>query len=585
LIPLTQAQTRAQLPSTQPEIVDLARDVFDRVHEEHLEAGALETVLTSLLAIYPDAPVAAHRPDGVMVPMPDSVPLRGNPVLEARSGLDLIIRDDRVLKGWERVLAEGAASYPVHPVGRPDITGTVYGLDLRETHGVILVLSVFAPIDLPAGPGTVPEIPEVTPRFTTLWKDQHGSILKVDEAITKLLGWSAEEMVGHRSTEFIHPDDQELAIDNWMEMLASPGPGRRVRLRHRRRDESWVWLEATNHNLLNDPDHRCVVSEMVDISEEMAAHEELRAREQLLDGVAEAIPVGLFQVDANRHIVYTNDRLHEILAVARAESVEVQLATVADADKPVLEGALEEVLREGLQADIEVELRLPPTGELRFCAISLRALGQGGGTVKGAIACVSDITDSARMRDELNRRATFDELTGCYNRASIMTVLEENIASGQRHAERAVVFVDLDGFKAVNDQYGHAAGDELLSIVARRLGDVVRDGDMVGRIGGDEFLAVCPDIGGPEQAMRLAERMAEAQSAEVRVAKGRLVVRVSIGVAWSSGEAVDADTIVAQADNAMYESKREGAGQPKFARAPAASTRIPVSQSRNGSRD
>jgi diguanylate cyclase (GGDEF)-like protein/PAS domain S-box-containing protein len=376
-----------------------------------------------------------------------------------------------------------------------------------------------------------------------------------------------------------------LAIDNWMEMLASPGPGRRVRLRHRRRDESWVWLEASNHNLLNDPDHRCVVSEMVDISEEMAAHEELRAREQLLDGVAEAIPVGLFQVDGNRHIVYTNDRLHEILGVAQSESVEVQLATVADADKPVLGGALEEVLREGLQADIEVELRLPPTGELRFCAISLRALGQGGGTVKGAIACVSDITDSARMRDELKRRATFDELTGCYNRASIMTVLEENIASGQRHAERAVVFVDLDGFKAVNDQYGHAAGDELLSIVARRLGDVVRDGDMVGRIGGDEFLAVCPDIGGSGQAMKLAERMAEAQSAEVRVAKGRLVVRVSIGVAWSSGEAVDADTIVAQADNAMYESKREGAGQPKFARAPAASTRIPASQSLNGSRD
>ena len=100
-------------------------------------------------------------------------------------------------------------------------------------------------------------------------------------------------MVGHRSIEFIHPDDHALAIDNWMEMLALPGPGRRVRLRHRRKDGSWVWFEVTNHNLLDDPDHGCVVCEIVDISEEMAAHEELRAREQLLDRLAEAIPLGL----------------------------------------------------------------------------------------------------------------------------------------------------------------------------------------------------------------------------------------------------------------------------------------------------
>lgn len=121
----------------------------------------------------------------------------------------------------------------------------------------------------------------------------------------------------------------------------------------------------------------------------------------------------------------------------------------------------------------------------------------------------------------------------------------------------------MDCLKTTNDQHGHAAGDELLSIVAQRLQSVVRDGDVVGRIGGDEFLAVCPDIGGPDQAMKLAGHLAQAQRDEVCVAKGSIVVRVSIGVARSSGEGADA--IVAQADNAMYESKREGAGQPKLA--------------------
>ena len=546
--------------------MDLAHDVFDRKHEEHLDAETLETVLNSLLARYPEAPAAALRHDGVSVAMPESVPLQRNSVLEARSGLDLVLHDDRVrlLTTWDQVLAGGAARCPAHLAGHPDITVMFCGLDLRETHGV--VLAVFPPADAVDSPVLqAREIPKVTPRFATLCKDERSFIVKIDEAMTQILGWSAEEMVGRRSIEFIHPDDHALAIENWMEMLASPGPGRRVRLRHRRRDESWVWLEVTNHNLLDDPDHRCVVSEMVDISDEMATHEELRAREQLLDRLAGAVPVGLFQVDADRHIVYTNDRLHQILGVERADTVEAQLATVTDADRPTLDRALDEVLGEGLHADIEVELRLSPSRELRFCTISLRSLSQDDGTINGAIACVADVTDSACMREELKRRATFDELTGCYNRASIMLALEANIASGQRQAERAVVFVDLDSFKAVNDQHGHAAGDELLSIVAQRLQGVVRDGDMVGRIGGDEFLVVCPDIGGPDQAMKLAERLAQALREEAYVATRSIVEQVSIGVAWSSGEGADADAIVAQADSAMYESKREGTGQPKLA--------------------
>ena len=551
--PVTQRQSHT--PS--PETLDLD-DLFDHEQDEHLDAETLQTALISLLAMYPEAPVAAHRADGIIVAMPDSIPLERNSVLKARSGLDLINHDDAVLRGWERVLAEGAARYPAHVVGQPERTGMVYGLDLRETHGMILTLSLVAPAEAPDGTVLRPELPEITPRFATLCKDERACILKVDGAMMQILGWSSEEMVGRRSIEFIHPDDHALAVDNWMEMLASPGPARRVRLRHRCQNESWVWFEVTNHNLLGDPDYRCVVSEMVDISEEMAAHE-------LLAGIAAAIPVGLFQVDGDRRIVYTNDRLHEILGVEPVETVETQLATVTAADRPELERAIERVLCEGLQTDIEVELCLPPAGEPRFCTISFRALRRNDGTVRGAIACVADVTDGARMREELTRRAMFDELTGCYNRASIMRALEANIASGQRQSERAVMFIDLDCFKAVNDEHGHATGDELLSIIAHRLQGAVRGEDLVGRIGGDEFLVLCPDIGGPDQAMKLAERLTDALREEVRVATGTIAQLISVGVAWSSGEGADADAIVAQADNAMYESKKEGAGRPKLA--------------------
>jgi diguanylate cyclase (GGDEF)-like protein/PAS domain S-box-containing protein len=544
-----------------------ADDVFELDLKEHLDAATLEKIRASLLGRYPQAPVLAFDTGGLAIPIPESLPLEENRVLAARSGLELVIHRDRatLLEMWDRVLAKGTARCVAHLVNDPENTVAFYGVDLREEHGV--VLGVLAPSG--ASGSSSPKVgpaPKHSPRFATMHKDEGSFILKVDHAVTEILGWRADEMEGHRAIEFMHPDDHPLAIDNWMEMLESPGPARRVRVRHRRNDGSWVWFEVTNHNLLEDPEHACVVSEIVDISEEMAAHEELRAREELLDRLAEAIPMGLFQVDAGGEIVYTNDRLHEILGVARAETLQDQMATVVEADQEALVCAVEDVLTQGLPADVEVELRLPSSQELRFCSISLRALTHEDGTISGAIACLADVTDSTRMRDELKRRATFDELTGCHNRASFMRALEANIAGAQPDVERAVMFIDLDRFKELNDRFGHAAGDELLRILGERLRDTVRSDDLVGRVGGDEFLVMCPDVGGPDGAMRLAARLAKTLHQSITLTVGSISPQVSIGVAWSNCDGIDADSLVAQADVAMYQSKRQRRGEPKLAR-------------------
>jgi len=555
-------------------------EVFGSERHEHLDADALQTALDSLLNRYPDAPVAAMTSVGLFVPVPKSISLRGNRVLEARSGFDLIVQEDRVrvLATWDRMLATGAERSLVHLADQPEVSVAFYGLDLREAHGV--VLAVFAPTDALDGAAAegsqAPRVPEPPPRFATVEKDERGFFVKIDDALPRILGWSAEEMLGHRAMEFMHPDDHALAIDNWMEMLACAGLGRRVRLRHRRRDGSWVWFEVTNHNLLDDPDHGCVVSEIVDISDEMTALEELRAREQLLDRLAETIPMGLFQVDALGEVVYTNDRLHEILGIKRLTSFQAQMASVIEHDRESLKGALVDVLGDGRQADVEVELRIAPSDEVRLCSISLRALTHEDGTISGAIACVADITDSARMRDELKRSATFDALTGCHNRASFMAALEANIAE-MPDTERAVMFVDLDRFKELNDRYGHAAGDELLRTMGERLRVTVRSNDLVGRVGGDEFLVMCPEVG-PDQAMRLAQRLAKALRQPVSLVAGNHTLQVSIGVAWSESGSVQTDALVARADAAMYQSKRQGGGQPKLAVAAFDSTPDAVPQ-------
>jgi diguanylate cyclase (GGDEF)-like protein/PAS domain S-box-containing protein len=373
-----------------------------------------------------------------------------------------------------------------------------------------------------------------------------------------------EEVIGLRTLDLVHPDDQALAIDNWMDMVASHGPSHRVRLRHHHRDGSWVWIEITNNNLLEDPHHRCVLAEMVDISEEMATHESLRAREQLLTRIAETIPLGLLQVDSQRRVVYTNDRLHSILGTPREDGINEQLSTIIEEDGELAAEAFSEVLSSGIDSDIEVRVR--PFGErdkeLRHCTLSLRALTDDSGGVSGAIVCVTDVTQSALAREELRARATYDVVTRAYNRASTLAVLEEMVASDDDSGRPAVIFVDLDHFKDVNDAMGHAAGDEFLRVIAERLHRCVRSEDVVGRIGGDEFLVLCPRISASSKAMGTAARVADTLRHQIRLRNGTVSSVASIGVAWTAEARAAAETLVGQADVAMYESKRVGNGKP-----------------------
>jgi len=122
---------------------------------------------------------------------------------------------------------------------------------------------------------------------------------------------------------------------------------------------------------------------------------------------------------------------------------------------------------------------------------------------------------------------------------------------------RALIYIDLDQFKSVNDRFGHAAGDRLLVAVGERIRGAARKCDAVGRVGGDEFLVICPRVETSAQAVKIAERVKAATTATVDVGPGEVELRTSIGVAWTT-DVIDADAFIAQADNAMYESKREG---------------------------
>lgn len=175
-----------------------------------------------------------------------------------------------------------------------------------------------------------------------------------------------------------------------------------------------------------------------------------------------------------------------------------------------------------------------------------------------AESLAEDIERRERVEQQLAFQATHDALTGLPNRVALTTHLDALVADSANHPV-SVCFVDLDGFKGVNDQLGHAAGDELLSRAARRLSDVTRTHDYVARLGGDEFVLVFPKTGGGE-AGAMAERIVAALELPFEVAESEVAISASIGVADAS-DPTEADELIRQADIAMYRAKALGKGQ------------------------
>jgi diguanylate cyclase (GGDEF)-like protein/PAS domain S-box-containing protein len=533
----------------------------------YLDPRSLDCAVEALLS-RSGAVALALTDAAIRVPLPAHEQFARVAVLpgERETVVDFVVPADRmtVVAIWERAQVVGLAQGAVRLSGDPGRALTLTIVDLKHRFGVWLGFLITA--DQWSATADVPPLDPsllvpVRPRTATVHKNLYAVITYVDDRVERMLGWSGAEMIGRRSLDFVHPDDHERAIGQWLEMRARR-QSTRVRVRHRHRDGSWLWVEMENSFVgLDDPGRLVAVCEVSDISDEMAAHEAVRQRERLFHRLAESLPDGLFLVGDDKEIVYANARLGSILGVRDATDLTQQLASVAPDDRTRLVAALEAAVHDRRDRQVEIEVLVPGSGLLRWCLATVTALSDEEG-LSGAMVTLSDVTESAILREELRHQATHDSLTGCFNQASTLAALGR-ILDDEQSGLATVLFVDLDHFKTLNDTFGHAVGDRFLADAARRIAAQARGDDVVGRIGGDEFLMICQGIGTAPEALDVAERLQQTLTRSTSVDGRAIHLSASIGVTIASpGSSVNA--VITRADEAMYLSKRQPQRTPVF---------------------
>ncbi len=204
-------------------------------------------------------------------------------------------------------------------------------------------------------------------------------------------------------------------------------------------------------------------------------------------------------------------------------------------------------------------------GEIILVLVRINTVRDSKGKIVNYMGFFTDLTFLQRHEAELEKAAYYDSLTGLPNRNLLYNHLKINVTRHRvGHEEMALVYVDLDGFKRINDSLGHAAGDEFLRKISCIMQKQLRKGDTLARLGGDEFVAVLDRISSRTACIAVVERILEAARAPVTIGENTVSVSASIGVALCPSDSEEPDSLLRMADNAMYHSKNSGKNKYLF---------------------
>jgi diguanylate cyclase (GGDEF)-like protein/PAS domain S-box-containing protein len=303
------------------------------------------------------------------------------------------------------------------------------------------------------------------------------------------------------------------------------------------------------------------VTTYTDISERRASEE----REQLAQKVFDHTPAGIIVTDEAQRIVSANPATITMTGYEPFELIGHTIFGLLDLDSSLtLEQVQQEITQHGSwNGEVEV---LRKSGEALPAGIRVsQILDTHSGLPAHHIWILADITERKQTEERMRHIAQTDSLTGLPNRLALQLRLAQLLPEARRHQwQLAIMFIDLDRFKIINDTLGHQIGDELLREVAIRLSHVIRETDFVARLGGDEFVIILPGIGGPADAAVVANKIIAALSVAIQANEQELHSSPSIGISVFPDDGSDGDTILKNADTAMYHAKAAGRNNYQF---------------------
>jgi diguanylate cyclase (GGDEF)-like protein/PAS domain S-box-containing protein len=408
--------------------------------------------------------------------------------------------------------------------------------------------------------------------------DAQGGCVYTNAAYHKISALDFEQTLGTNWTTAIHPDDRIRVLDEWRAAAMGQEPFQ-TEYRFLQQDGSVVWTRVSSAPMLDGIKPGGRVKTVEDITERKSAELVLRTAEDALFAEKERAQVTLNSIgDA----VLTTDLLGNVTYLNRmAESMtgwswEDAMNRPLDEVFRVIDGTTREVvpnpaqraIREDRTVGLATDSVLVRRSGLELAIEDSAApIHNREGRAVGAVIVFHDVSEARAMATKMTHLAQHDVLTGLPNRALLEERLYQAIGLAHRHHKQvALLFMDLDHFKHVNDSLGHAIGDQLLQLVTDLLKTCVRATDTVCRQGGDEFVILLAEIEQPQDAANVAEKLLAAFAAPQLVAGHELHVTLSIGISVYPDDGGNVDAAMQNADAAMYHAKASGRNNYQFFR-------------------
>jgi diguanylate cyclase (GGDEF)-like protein/PAS domain S-box-containing protein len=389
--------------------------------------------------------------------------------------------------------------------------------------------------------------------------------LRVNEALCRLTGHGEHELVGSSFSDITHPDDRPRSLEAQRRLVDGDQMIKRLRKRYVRADGSVVWVAVTStmiRSSVGEPLYS--IAQIEDISPQVQADEELRLSEQRYRDLFENARDAIYTADAAGNFLSVNRAAAEISGYTRDELLQMNFFDLIAPEDAARAG---DVLARSFagQDDEIVELQLvAKDGHPIFIEVSGRVVKENGQPVR-AEGIGRNTTDRHDLQEQLTYQAFHDSLTGLPNRALLLDRLSQALARSERDGSQvAVMLLDLDNFKLVNDSLGHHVGDDLLVAIAPKLSELMRGSDTIARQGGDEFAFVIEAFADERELVTIAERVTSMFAHPFPVeAVGPQRVSASLGIALNHpGE--NAEDLLRNADTAMYRAKQQRRGSFEF---------------------